>query len=392
MRRTVCLMVLLLLVLVGCERSGTSSSASTTGTTNGNDSKTAGGPGNGVSSVPGLQLPTGFQLNMYATGLNHPRFMTIGPKGILLVANRGDGTIVALPPGNNADKAGNPMVVASGLDDPTSLEIYKGNLYVGEATSIARMSLDDNLKTGPITRIITNLPQGGHSTRTVLIGPDEHLYVSIGSSCNVCDETDPHRAAVWIYNLDGSQGRLFTKGLRNAVGLAVNPWTEKIWATNNGRDMLGDDIPPETVNELVDGGDFGWPRCHAGTIVDPDFGGAAGCQGVKQPLIKMQAHSAPLGLAFYPRDARQFPSQYRNSLYVAFHGSWNRSTPTGYKVIRIPLQDGKIAGPAQDFIKGWLDSNNQVSGRPVGITFAPDGSLFVSDDQQGRIYHVTAHA
>ncbi|HLG75649.1 MAG TPA: PQQ-dependent sugar dehydrogenase, partial [Ktedonobacteraceae bacterium] len=297
-----------------------------------------------------------------------------------------------LPSGSAPDRAGPTQIVVDHLNDPTSLVWENGMLYVGEGSSIARMTLGDDLHAGPVQRIITDLPLGGqHSTRTVLLGPDHHIYVSIGSDCNVCNESDPHRAAIWIYDMDGSHGRLFAKGLRNAVGLATNPWTHEIWADVNGRDNLGDDIPPETVYRLVDHGDYGWPRCHAGTISDPQYGQAANaCQGVEQPLVKMQAHSAPLGMAFYPPTATSFPEAYRNSLYIAFHGSWNRSTPTGYKLVRIPLHNGQVAGPAEDFVTGWLQSDGGLSGRPVGLAFAADGSLFVSDDSRGVIYHVWA--
>jgi glucose/arabinose dehydrogenase len=342
-----------------------------------------------TSSIPGLTLPPGFQMSVYASGLNVPRFITIGPKGVLLVAERGANRVIALPAGSSVKSAGKPIVIASNLNSPTSLVMYNGFLYVGEGASIARMALGDDLKAGPVQRIITDLPEGGqHSTRTVLIGPDNHIYVSIGSSCNVCIESDPHRAAIWQYNMDGSNGHLYAHGLRNAVGMAVNPWSQQIWINVNGRDLMGDNTPPETVYSLIQNADYGWPRCHAGNIIDPDFGQAGACDGVQQPLIKMQAHSAPLGMAFYPPDAKLFPQNYQSSLYIAFHGSWNRSTPTGYKVVRVPLSNGQIAGSAQDFITGWLKDNGNVSGRPVGLAFANDGSLFVSDDQGGKIYHV----
>jgi glucose/arabinose dehydrogenase len=235
--------------------------------------------------------------------------------------------------------------------------------------------------------IVPDLPAGGqHTTRTVLVGADGMLYVAIGSTCNVCIETDPHRAAVWQYHLDGSGGRLYARGLRNAVGLAVNPMSGQIWVTNNGRDLLGDDSPPETIYALVDGGDYGWPRCHAGDVVDPDFGHAGACDGVEQPLVKMQAHSAPLGLAFYAGTA--FPAADRG-LFVAFHGSWNRSVPTGYKVVLLPLDArGNSAGPPRDFVTGWLKNSDDASGRPVGLAVGPDGALYVSDDKAGLVYRV----
>jgi len=343
-----------------------------------------------TSSIPYLHLPPGFQISIYARRFHAPRFITIGPNGVLLVADTGSGSIIALPPGSSPLHAITPIIIASHLDSPNSLDMHGGYLYVGEASSIARMSLGNDLKAGPIQRIITGLPLGGqHWTRTVLIGPDNHIYVSIGADCNVCIETDPHRAAVWMYDMDGSHGRLFAKGLRNAVGMAVNPWNGQIWVDVNGRDYLGDNSPPETVYALVDQGDYGWPHCHAGTIHDPQFGQAPdACNGVQMPLVTMQAHSAPLGMAFYPIDATLFPLSYRNSLYIAFHGSWNRTIPTGDKIVRIPLLNGKVAGPAENFLTGWMKSNGTYRDRPVGIAFAPDGSMFISSDQDGLIYHV----
>jgi glucose/arabinose dehydrogenase len=343
-----------------------------------------------ASSLPGVKLPAGFQISIYAKGLHTPRFMTIGPNGVLLVADRASSSVIALLPGSSPMTAEKSQTLVNGLHEPTSLYLHDGYLYIGERTSIARVKLGNDLKAGPIERIITDIPAGNdHTTRTVVVGPDNHIYVAIGSDCNLCQETDPRLASVRVYNLDGSNGKEFAKGLRNAVGLAINPWNKQLWATNNGRDLLGDNVPPETVYNLVDQGDYGWPRCHAGDIVDPQFGqGTNACQGVQQPLVKMQAHSAPLGLAFYTDTMKQFPEQYRNSLYVAFHGSWNRTTPTGYKVVRVPLKDGKVAGPAEDFATGWLSKSNAVTGRPVDVKVAPDGSLFVSDDTFNVIYHI----
>jgi glucose/arabinose dehydrogenase len=379
MRRPLYLLGILLFLVTGC--------VSTPGLAKQTPTQSLTTP---AAHIAGLNLPPGFQISVYARQLDEPRLMTMGPAGVLLVANRKNNAVVALVPGSSPLKAGSMVTLLSGLNDPTSLDFYAGYLYIGEQTAIARVKLSANLQVGPIERIITDLPAGGqHTTRTVLIGSDKHIYVAVGSDCNVCLETNPHRATVWIYNLDGSHGRLYSKGLRNAVGLAVNPWNQELWATDNGRDELGDNLPPDTLYNLVDQGDYGWPRCHAGTIHDPQYGKAAdACQGVQQPLVDLQAHSAPLGLAFTPTNETQFPIQYRNSLYIAFHGSWNRTIPTGYKVVRVPLKDGKVAGPVEDFITGWLTSKNTVTGRPVGLTFAPDGSLFISDDLDNVIYHV----
>lgn len=344
----------------------------------------------GITQTGPLHLPPGFQSNVFYDGLKGPRFMAFGPDGTLFVAERGTGSIVALPDAQHTGKASSKIVVVNGLDDPTSLVFHQGALYVGEASQISRFVLDAHMQVTSRTVVVPHLPVGGnHSTRTVLIGADSNLYVSIGSTCNVCIESDPQRATVWMYHLDGSGGRLYAKGLRNAVGMAINPWNQQIWVTNNGRDLLGDDTPPETVYRLQDGGNYGWPRCHAGTIVDPDFGHQGDCNGVIAPLVKMQAHSAPLGLAFY--NASQFPQQF-HGLFVAFHGSWNRSVPTGYKVVFIPLNgQGQVSGSVQDFMTGWLSKDEKTSGRPVGLAIGQDGALYVSDDLDGRIYRVTYH-
>ncbi len=342
----------------------------------------------GSSGVAALHLPPDFQASVFYSGLEAPRFITFGPDGILFVAERSTGSIVALPDTNRSGKATSKIVVVKGLNDPTSLVFYKGVLYVGEQSQISSFTLSPDLHVTSKHVVVPHLPvDGNHTTRTVLIGPDGNLYVSIGSTCNVCIETDSHRAAVWMYHLDGSGGRLYASGLRNAVGMAINPWNQQIWVTNNGRDLMGDDTPPETIYHLQDGGNYGWPRCQAGDIIDPDYGHAGDCKGVIQPLIKMPAHSAPLGLVFY--NVPQIPQHY-HGLFVAFHGSWNRSVPTGYKVVFIPLgAQGQIVGPAQDFITGWLVNNNDAIGRPVGLAVGPDGALYVSDDKAGIIYRVS---
>ncbi len=345
----------------------------------------------GNPAVASVHLPPGFQANVFYSGLASPRFIAFGPNGTLFIAERGAGSIIALPDPNHTGKATGKKVVISGLNDPTSLVFYNNMLYVGEQSQVSRFTLGPDLKVTSRQIIVPDLPTGGqHTTRTVLIGPDDRLYVSIGSTCNVCIESDPHRAAVWVYNLDGSDGHLYARGLRNAVGMAINPWNKQIWVTVNGRDYLGENSPPETVYTLQDGADYGWPRCEAGDIIDPDFGHSGDCNGIVQPLIKMQAHSAPLGLAFY--NANQFPQQY-HGLLVAFHGSWNRSVSTGYKVVFIPLKaNGEISGSAQDFATGWLVNNDTATGRPVGLAVGPDGALYISEDKGGMVYRITYNA
>jgi glucose/arabinose dehydrogenase len=334
-----------------------------------------------------INLPPGFEIGVYARGLNGPRMLAIGPDGQLYAADRDANRIVRLPDLNGDGVADDIQVVADNLVRPSSLAFYQdGSLYVGETTRILRLSAPDARGVFQQRQIIIDgLPSAGHNTRSVLFSPDwQTLFVSIGSSCNDCIERDPRRAAIMRYNPDGSGGQVFASGLRNAVGITFRPGTNELWATNNGRDYLGDDLPPETVNLVRQGDNFGWPVCHAGDIVDPELGDPNSCQGITAPMVKMQAHSAPLGLGFYT--GSQFPVEYRGGLFVAFHGSWNRSVPTGYKVVFIPFQDGK-AGAAQDFATGWL-ANGADWGRPVDVITAPDGSLFVSDDSGSTIYRM----
>ena len=335
-----------------------------------------------------IQLPPGFAITVYAQGLDDPRMMTLGPDGQLYVAERGANRIIRLPDRNQDGVADSLEVVADGLNAPSSLAFYKdGSLYVGETTQVLRLSGPD--QQGVFQKretIIEGLPSGGHSTRTVLFSPDwSTLFVSIGSSCNVCQEQDQRRATIMRYDPDGSNGSIYASGLRNAVGITFRPGTNELWATNNGRDRMGDNQPPDTINLVQAGEDFGWPRCHAGKLPDPEFGGQNACAGVAQPAVDLQAHSAPLGLAFY--DGTQFPEAYRGDLFVAYHGSWNRSVPTGYKLVRIPMKDGSPGAP-QDFATGWLLDDGSDWGRPVDPLVGPDGSLFLSNDAGGVIYRI----
>ncbi|HEX6288291.1 MAG TPA: PQQ-dependent sugar dehydrogenase [Herpetosiphonaceae bacterium] len=332
-----------------------------------------------------VTLPPGFGISVYAEDLGHPRFMAYSPEGVLHVTDQSGGRVLALPDANGDGVADERQIVVSGLNRPHGITFHERELYVGETNQIVKFERAGD-GWGDKIILVPDLPTRGHGTRTVIFGQDGNMYVSIGSSCNVCNEQSTLRAAVWQYEADGSNGRLYTRGLRNAVGLVTRPGTDEIWATNNGRDMLGDDLPPETINVLADGADFGWPRCHAGRLVDPDFGDQGGCEGAAPPIVEMQAHSAPLGLRFY--DGQMFPADYQGNLFVAFHGSWNRSEPTGYKVVRIAVDAAGKPGEVQDFASGWLEANGESWGRPVDVIVAPDGSLMVSDDAGGRIYRI----
>ena len=337
-----------------------------------------------------LTVPDGFRIDVYAGGLEGPRFIAFGTDGTLYAAERGAGRIVALPDADGDGRADAIRPLAGELDRPHSLAWHEGAWYVGVPAGVVRLvDADGDGAAEERMAVIDDLPPGGaHSTRTVAFLPDGRMVVSIGSSCNVCVEEDPRRAAVLVYDdASGANEQFLATGLRNAVGLAVHPRTGDLWATNNGRDLMGDDTPPETVYVLREGGEYGLPACADGVIPDPDLGGPGACDGVEQPVVTMQAHMAPLGLAFYTGEA--FPEAYRGDLFIALHGSWNRPEPVGYKVMRVPIEDGQVAGPAEEFVTGWLEASGAVSGRPVGLAVGPDGALYISDDRGGFIYRVT---
>lgn len=342
-----------------------------------------------------LKLPEGVHIAVFASDIDGARMLTFTPGGVLLVSESGEGKVVALPDSKHTGKAERVVTVLSGLNEPHGIAIYEGKLYVAENDKVRRYDWDESKLTATNPKTLTDLPTGGgHSTRSLIFRAGK-MYVSAGSSCNVCIEKDPRRATVMEFNPDGTGQKIFAKGLRNAVGLSVNPKTDTVWVTVNGRDWLGDELPPETIYDLGKGDvDAGWPYCYGDRIPDPQFtkSGDNRCQSVIEPKVQMQAHSAPLGLAFYEGTA--FPSEYRNNIFVAFHGSWNRSVPTGYKVVRVKLDDkGQPVGGAQDFITGWVapgeTKKGRWMGRPVGIAFGADGSMYLSDDAGGVVYRIT---
>ncbi len=342
-----------------------------------------------IPGTPGpLTLPEGFTISLFAQSLpGGARLMAFSPDGVLHVSIPSSGQIVALPDANNDGVADGVQVVADNLNQPHGLTFHEGALWVANTDSVVRLSEPDAQgKYQKRETIVNDLPVGGgHSSRTLGFGPDGALYVAAGSSCNVCNESDEKRAAITRYNADGSDPQVFARGLRNPVGFIWNDAGELI-ATNNGRDGMGDDVPPETINITKGGDDFGWPRCHAGDIVDPQFGGSQGCTGVTAPAFKLQAHSAPLGLRIY--SGTQFPASYQGDLFVAFHGSWNRSVPTGYKVVQLDMQNNRPVA-IDDFITGWLVNGN-AWGRPVDVIVGADGSMYISDDELNAVYRVTA--
>ncbi len=339
-----------------------------------------------------LQLPPGFHIRVFADA-GDPRMLVFSPGGTLVVTEPGSGAVTAFPDPKHTGRAERTVRVVGGLNEPHGLAFRNGKLYVAENDKVRRFDWDEASLHASNGQVIAQLPgSGGHSTRTLVFWRGK-MYVSAGSSCNVCIEKDSRRATVMEFNEDGSGMKIFAHGLRNSVGLAVNAKSDTLWGTDNGRDWLGDNAPPDKINDLTQGGDFGWPYCYGRQIPDPSFTkpGDERCKSTVPPKVELQAHSAPLGLAF--ASGTMFPAEYRTDLFVALHGSWNRSVPTGYKVIRVRMNDkGEPAG-VEDFITGWLrpgETRKGASmGRPAGIVFAADGSMYVSDDAGGTIYRVT---
>ena len=337
-----------------------------------------------------LHIPSGFTVSVFAKNLGDARVMTWDPTGSLLVSVPGQGKVMALTDADSDGVADGGITVAAGLNRPHGVAFHEGTLYIAEMDKVAVYDYDTAAKKTANKKKILDLPNGGnHTSRTIGFGPDGKLYISVGSSCNACIEKDSRRAAISVANADGSDAKIFASGLRNAVFFTWSPFDGRMWATTMGRDLIGDDIPPETVNIVMSGKNFGWPYCYGKQIQDKKFDNsqkaADFCKTVEPPHIEYQAHSAPLGLAFIPKS---WPKEYQNSLLVAFHGSWNRSEPTGYKIVRFQLDDKGNYISAEDFISGWLTGSGAL-GRPVDVLFDGKGNLFISDDKSGTIYLVT---
>ncbi len=326
-------------------------------------------------------------VKIFASGLESPRAMAFGPDGTLYASIIRQGRVVALPDRNNDGVADEVIDVLAGLRQPHGLVFNNDDLYIAETNQVIKLSKPNNDGTFSARKvIISSLPFGqGHFTRTLDIGPDNKLYISIGSSCNACDEEHSWRGSIIQANLDGSDAQLYATGLRNAVGLAFHPTTEVLWASENGRDWLGDELPPDEINVIEQGQDYGWPECYGGNIVDTDFNTRGDCIGSVGPVAELPAHIAPLGMDFY---SGQMFKEFEGDLFVAEHGSWNRTDPVGYRISRLSFDENNQLIKYEPFLDGWL-KNGQITGRPVDIIFGSQGEMYVSDDKAGVIYRVT---
>jgi glucose/arabinose dehydrogenase len=344
-------------------------------------------PSAAAESAP-LRVPGGFDIDVFASGLGPVRFMTVDPRGTLLVSVPATGQVVALPASRRGGTGERVVPVLSGLDLPHGVAFRGGDLYVAETGRVRRFRYDAATMTARDAHIvIDDLPHGGHHwTRGIAFGLDGMLYVSIGSSCDACREADGRRATILSARADGSAPRVFATGLRNAVGLAVHPSTGTLWATVNERDWRSGGAPPDYVTDVRDRAFYGWPQCFAEggrRQRDPQSEPRVDCRAMRLPALELDAHAAPLGLAFYT--GRQFPAPYRGDLFVACHGS-RAGLAAGYKVVRVRFARGKAVG-VEDFATGWR-SGDAVHGRPVDVVVGSDGALYVSDDHAGRVYRI----
>jgi glucose/arabinose dehydrogenase len=337
-----------------------------------------------TASVDDIRLPPGFAIDVYAE-VPKARSLALGDRGTLFVSTRKARSIYAVV--ENGNGSTRTIEILSGMSTPNGIAFHDGDLYVAEIDRVYRFrNAEDNLESMPEGELLdVDLPSDrSHGWRYIGFGPDDKLYIAIGAPCNVCDR--PGYAQIVRVNPDGSDREVYASGVRNSVGLAWHPETGELWFTDNGRDMMGDDIPPCELNHAPRKGlHYGYPYCHGGDIPDPEYGRERRCEDFVPPVQKLGPHVAPLGLSFYTGD--MFPPEYRGHIFIAEHGSWNRSKKIGYRVTLVRLE-GNRAVSYEPFAEGWLQ-NEQYSGRPVDVIVKDDGSLLVSDDYAGKIYRIT---
>lgn len=337
-----------------------------------------------------IELPPGFEIAIYAEGVENARQLALGDNGTVFTGSREAGKVHAVVDDDGDHVADRVHLVDEGLNMPSGLEFRDGALYVGAVDRILRYdAIEQSLEQPPAPVVVTAAfpDKTHHGWKYLRFGPDGLLYVPVGAPCNICDE--PGFAEIRRIRADGTNMETFVRGVRNSVGLAFHPDSGELWFTDNGRDMLGDDLPGDELNHAPRSGlHFGYPWCHQGDSPDPDFGKGKSCADYTPPALTLGAHVAALGLAFYTGD--MFPEEYRQQLFIAQHGSWNRSSKVGYNVLLVRFDDqGRIAG-SEVFASGWLQGQDNW-GRPNDVLQLPDGSLLVADDQAGAIYRISYH-
>ncbi len=341
-----------------------------------------------------LTLPDGFSIEVYAADVPNARQMSLSPNGTLFVSTRRLGNVYAVLDDDGDQAADRVLTLDSGLNMPNGVAFRDGDLYVAEVNRVLRYDdVEAHLESPPEPVVVNDeFPSDrAHGWKFIAFGPDGRLYVPVGGPCNVCDheETTPIYATINSMNPDGSDLRIYARGVRNSVGFAWHPETDDLWFTNNGRDRLGDTQPADTLNHAPEPGfHFGFPFCHQGEIQDPEFN-TRSCSEFRQPARRLGPHVASLGMRFYTGD--MFPVEYRNQIFIAEHGSWNRTPEAGHTGYRLTVAklDGDRVTDYEVFAEGWLEPTNEWWGRPVDVQVMPDGALLVSDDTAGAIYRIT---
>jgi glucose/arabinose dehydrogenase len=343
--------------------------------------------------VATLTVPSGFKVSKFAEGLGHTRMMAAGSDGTIYITRREQGDVIALKD-NNGDGRSDGMNVVAVKKDMHGIYIHNNTMYLATVKEVYTAEIKPDGTLGELNTIITDLPDGGqHPNRTLAVGPDNKLYISIGSTCNECKETNNEHAAMLVANLDGTNRRVYASGLRNTIGYGWHPVTKEMWGMDHGIDWLGDNEQAEELNRIEENGNYGWPFIYEmGKFNEKQkpkekISHEEYARLTKFPRILYQAHSSPLQMVFYT--GTQFPEDYRNDAFICMRGSWNRSTPSGYKVVRINFEDGQPAG-FEDFVSDFLTEDNKSHfGRVAGITMSPDGSIYFCDDANGNVYKVT---
>jgi glucose/arabinose dehydrogenase len=339
-----------------------------------------------------LRAPPGFSISVYAARVPNARELALAPNGSVFVGSLKQGAVYALVPNADRSRAADVVKIASGLDLPNGVAFRGGALYVSEPSRILKYDqILTHLKAPPKPSVVYDkLPtEHAHGWKFIAFGPDGKLYVPIGAPCNICRLTGIF-GSIYRMNADGSDFELVATGIRNSVGFDWKPDTKALWFTDNGRDELGDNLPPDELNTVTKlGQNFGYPYCHAGTIKDPQFGNEHACSEFQGPAAALDPHGAALGMRFY--EGSRSPSEYKGNIFIAQHGSWNRSHKIGYRVLRVVLKGGRVQ-KVEPFIEGWLGAGEKVHGRPVDVQLLPDGTLLISDDEVGAVYRVSYSA
>ena len=337
-----------------------------------------------------LKLPPGFSIQIYTADVPNARSLALGAPGIVYVSTRRDKRVYAVVDRNRDHKPEKVFTVAQGLDTPNGIAYHKGSLYIAQVSRLLRLDNIDTHLSNPPKPVVLNdeLPRfEHHGWRYIKFGPDGWLYMPVGAPCNICLREEPIFASIARMKPDGTGLEVFASGVRNSVGFDWHPVTHELWFTDNGRDELGNDLPPDELDRAPRAGmHFGYPHCHAGVITDPEFGNRP-CTEFEPPVQRLGPHTAALGMRFYT--GAMFPPEYRNAILIAEHGSWNRAHKLGYRVMVVRL-DGDRAVSYEPLITGWLDDQtDQAWGRPVDLEVLDDGSLLISDDWKGLLYRVT---